>query len=858
MIPFHAKTKNQVVNLLSTDATTGLSIQEVKYRLKKHGENVITHEKKISKLKIFINQFKNPLIYILLAAILISLIIQHIVDAAVIAVIVILNSVLGYYQEYRAERALELLKKISAPNARVLRNKRVRLIAAKNVVPGDILLLEAGDKVPADARLLKTISLKTNEAILTGESTPVNKATKAITKTGTIADQNNMIFAGTIIAYGRAVAVVTATGNRTEFGRIAFSLKKVKEGKTNLQKKLEIFSKKIGTIVLGIAGLLVILGFIRNISFTESILTAMSLAVAAIPEGLPAVVTIALALGIQKMAKNKALVKKLHAVEALGAVTVICSDKTGTMTSGEMTVTQIYANNELIHITGKGYETKGLFKTISSKYDPLRLHKLMETAILCNNANLKSKSGDPTEIALLVAAKKASIETNFYRVDEVPFDSSHKYMETIDSYRNKKNLHMKGAPEVVIKKCRYVYNNGRLKIITDREREKILEMNKRMASAALRVLALAYSKDGTNKDLIFLGLMGMIDPPRKEAMEAIKLCKKAGIRVVMITGDNAITAQAVAKELNLGTRVVEGKDLDKHQNLKDLVRKIDIYARVNPEHKVAILNALQENGEIVAMTGDGINDAPALKKANVGVAMGVSGTDVSRESADIVLLDDNFNSIVKAVKHGRRIFDNIRKFVKLLLSANFGEIGLILGSLIIGLPLPLLPLQILWINLITDSFPAIALGLDPAEKNVMNRKPRDPKEQILNGNMAFLILTGLILTVLGLVLFSMETATNGMERARTMVLLFVVLFELLLVFVCRSETKNAFQVGLFSNKMLIYSVLLALAIQVLVLYTPLADLFKLHPLNLMEWGKVLLFALGGITILEVRKLFLKK
>ncbi len=709
--------------------------------------------------------------------------------------------------------------------------------------------------MPADARILKAVSLKTNEAVLTGESTPIHKDTKAIQKTNTIADQTNMIFAGTIIAYGRAIAVVTATGNKTEFGRIAFSLKKVKEGQTNLEKKLDVFSKKIGMIVLGIAVLLVVLGFIRNISFTESILTAMSLAVAAIPEGLPAVVAIALALGVQKMAKNKALIKKLHAVEALGAVTTICSDKTGTMTSGEMTVTQIYANNELIHVTGKGYETKGMFKTLSSKYDPTRLFKLMETAMLCNNANLPTKTGDPTELALLVAAKKSHTKTGYYRVDEIPFDSSHKYMVTIDAYRNKKNLHMKGAPEVILKKCKYVYNNGRLKVLTEKEKKKIIEMNKRMASAALRVLALAYSKDENDQELIFLGLMGMIDPPRKEAIEAVKLCKKAGIRVVMITGDNAVTAQAVAKELNLGTRVLEGKDI--RGNLKDIARKTDIYARVNPEHKVAILHALQENGEIVAMTGDGINDAPALKKANVGVAMGLTGTDVSRESADIVLLDDNFNSIVKAVKHGRRIFDNIRKFVKLLLSANFGEIGLILGSLIVGLPLPLLPLQILWINLITDSFPAIALGVDPAEKNIMNRKPRDPKEQILNGNIPFLVLSGLILTILGLILFSTESATSGLERARSMVLLFVVIFELMLVFVCRSNTKNAFQVGLFSNKMLIYSILLALAMQVVILYTPLAALFKLHPLGIEEWGKVALYALGGITILEVRKLFLK-
>jgi len=855
MIPFYNKTQNQVVNILNTDTTTGLSIQEVQYRLKKYGKNLITHEKKISKLKILISQIRNPLVYILLAAIVISLMVNHQTDALVIAIVVIINSLLGYFQEYKAERALELLKKISAPNARVLRNKRIRTILSEEVVPGDILILEAGDKVPADARILKSISLKVNEAALTGESTPVIKTSGIINETDILAEQKNMVFAGTIIAYGRAIAVVTTTGNKTEFGKIAFSLKKIKDEPTNLQKKLEKFSKKIGLIIFGIVILILFLGLLRKISIIDSILTSISLAVAAIPEGLPIVVTIALALGVQSMVKNKVLVKKLHAVESLGSVTTICSDKTGTMTTGEMTVTQIYANNELIHVTGKGYENKGMFKTISSKYDPLRLQKLMETAVLCNNADLSSKVGDPTELALLIAAKKANIKTNFYRLNEIPFDSSHKYMATIDSYRNKKNLHMKGAPEVVLKKCKYIYNNGRLKIITEREHEKILEMNKRMASAALRVLALAYSKDENSKDLVFLGLMGMIDPPRKEAIDAIKLCKKAGIRVIMITGDHAITAQAVAKELNLGTRVIEGKDLANYGNLKDLVRKIDIYARVNPEHKVAILTALQENGEIVAMTGDGINDAPALKKANVGVAMGVSGTDVSRESADIILLDDNFNSIVVAIKHGRRIFENIKKFIRLMLSANFAEIGVIFFSLLIGLPLPLLPLQLLWINLITDSLPAIALGVDPAEKNIMSKKPRNPKEGIMNGDLSFIITAGVLKTVAGIILFFTEL--SNLAKARTMVLMMLIIFTLLLVFVCRSKEKNMFQVGLFNNKFLLYSILVAFALQIVLVYTPLSGLFGVVSLSFIDWVKATGFALVGITILEVRKIFLK-
>lgn len=857
MISFHAKTRNQVINILSTNPKTGLNLEEANYRIKKHGKNKIISEKKISKLKILFRQLKNPLIYILLIAILISLVIKEYLDSIVILAIVILNSGIGYYQEYKAERAIELLKKISAPNAKVLRNKRIRIIPAENLVPGDIIILETGDKIPADARLLKVTKLKVNESTLTGESGSISKSINVIEETKIIADQRNMVFAGTIVSYGRALAVVTCTGNKTQFGRIAFSLKEIKEKETPLQKKLSLFTKKLEKIILGIIIFLTILGFVRGIPLTHSIMTAISLAVAAIPEGLPAVVTIALALGVQSMVKNKALIRKLSAIETLGAVTTICSDKTGTMTAGKMTVTQIYANNELIHLTGRGYETSGIFKTIASKYDSSRLKKLMETAILCNNSQLKTKTGDPTELALLVAAKKANIKTEFVRMKEIPFDSEHKYMATIDMYKNKKQLHMKGAPEVVIKKCKYIFNDGRLKVLTEKDKEKIILMNNRMASAALRVLALAYSKDEKEENLIFLGLTGMMDSARSEAKTAIKVCKKAGIRVMMITGDNAITAQAVAKELNLRDKVLTGEQLEKlsKNDLKHAVRKVDIYARVNPEHKVKILEALQENGEIVAMTGDGINDAPALKAANVGIAMGITGTDVSKESSDVILLDDNFNSIVHAIKHGRRIFDNIKKFVKLLLSANFGEIGIIFVSLIAGLPLPLLPLQILWINLITDSLPAVALGIDPAEKDMMKRKPRNPKQGILHNNLTFLILSGIILTVIGFALFVQNL--EDIEKARTMVMMGLIVFELFLVFVCRSRTKTIFQGGIFSNKLLIISVIISLALQAVVLYTPLANLFNLVPLELNDWIMVVGYALVGITILEFRKLFLK-
>ena len=859
MIPYHSKSKEQVLTSLNSDFNNGLSQHEAEYRLKKVGLNKIEKQKSISKLSIFIRQFKSPLIYILFLAIIISLVIKEFLDAFVILVILIINSLLGYYQEYKAERALELLKKISASSAKVIRNKRLIIINSEEVVPGDILILEEGDKIPADARLIQVFDFKTNESILTGESLPVEKITKQIQQTQTLALQTNMVFAGTIVASGRAKAVVISTGDKTEFGKIASSLQTIKKEETLLEKKLKKVSKSLTKIILFVVILLLGLGFIRKIPLSESIMTAISIAVAAIPEGLPIVLTVSLALGVQRMAQNKALVRKLSSIETLGAVTVICADKTGTMTKGEMTVTQIYANNELIQVTGNGYDTKGNFKTsFSTKYDTKRIEKLLETGILCNNSQLENKIGDPTELALLVAAKKANIKTNFTRVDETPFDSIKKFMATLDSYQDKKCIHMKGAPEIVLAKCKYYYDNGRIKFIDPKDKERILLMNSKMANSALRVLGLAFSKENNSKEMIFLGLVGMIDSPREEAKEAIKLCKKAGIRVIMITGDNALTAQAIAKELNLGTRVITGEQLSNmnKDQISSIINQVDIYARVNPEHKVLILENLQEKGEIVAMTGDGINDAPALKKANVSIAMGISGTDVTRDSSDVILLDDNFNSIVNAVSHGRRIYDNTKKFVKLVLSANLGEIGIITMSLILSLPLPLLPLQILWINLITDSLPAIALGVDPAEKNIMHRKPRNPKESILNGSTPFLILSAVLLTVIGISIFSYSYNVSGnIDKARTMVLTTVILFELFLVLVCRSNKKSIFKMSLFNNKFLLISILLALGLQIILIYTPISEFFELVQLSLNDWLISLGVVLVGIVILELRKIF---
>lgn len=854
----YLRKRKQVLDQLQTKLTTGLSEKEAKARLVKYGRNVVVREKKISKFEIFVRQFKSPLVYILLVAILVSFLIKHFIDAGVIFAIVILNSLLGYYQEYKAERSLELLKKVGAPHAKVVRDGKTKIINAEEVVPGDVLVLETGDKAPADARLIKIFNLQTNEAVLTGESSPVNKNIDVISEKAALGDQVNMIFAGTVVTYGRGKAVVTSTGGETEFGKIAHSLEEIKSEETPLQRSLSFFSKKIGIVVLGIVFVLFFVGLLRDVAFVETLMTAISLAVAAIPEGLPAVVTITLALGTQRMVKNNALIRKLSAVETLGSTTVICSDKTGTLTKGDMVVTHIYSDDKLIVVSGDGYSTHGRFTVAGNNYDSKKIEKLFECAWLCNDSNLKGLIGDPTELALKVVAEKGDVDTDFYRIDEIPFDSGKKYMATLDQRGNKKILHMKGAPEVVLDKCKYIQRERRDILFTSTERKKILEMNHKMARKGLRVLALAYSPEGKEKDLVFLGLAGMRDPPRKEAKKAISTCKKAGIRTVMITGDHSATAQSIAKDLGLGTEVMTGVELEKlsDSRLNHLVKQVDIFARVNPEHKVRILKSLQHNKEIVAMTGDGINDAPALKKANVGVAMGKTGTDVTREASDMILLDDGFHSIVLAVKEGRTIFDNIKKFVRFLLSANFGEIGVIAVALFAGFPLPLLPLQILWINLVTDGLPALALGVDTSERGIMHRKPRKRNEGILSNSIAFLVSAGIVGTLVTLAMFFLGQSVN-IETARTFALMTLIMFELFLVFSARSTEKGVFEEGLFTNKYLIGAVLLSMGLQFVLVYTSLGNLFGLVPLAFLDWGKIFLISLLGVSIVELSKKFFK-
>jgi len=641
MDEYYQLDSKEVLKKLET-SNEGLSHEEAEKRLKQYGLNQLEEKKGVSPFKIFLKQFKDPVIMILLAAILISVLVKEFLDAGVIAAILILNAIIGFSQEYRAEKAIQLLKKMSTPKAVVAREGKEQVIEAKLLVPGDVIILEAGDKVPADARILDLAEAQVNEAMLTGESVPVKKNLTPLQKEAPIADRKNMLFAGTILTNGRAKAVVTETGMKTQLGKIAELVQTVEEVQTPLQKRLKALGEKLGIITILVCILVLGVGVLKHMPFVQILLTAISLAVSAVPEGLPAVVTIALAIGVQKMLKRNALIRDLKAIETLGSVTVICSDKTGTITKNEMTATEIFANNEMITVTGQGYEVKGDFLLGNKKFDTEKIEMLLRTSASCNNASINF--GDPTEIALLVMAKKAGIEKE-ERTGEVPFDSEKKYMIT----KHKDIWHIKGAPERVLELCDHIQVRDTVKKITKNDKELILKKNKEMASKALRVLATAYKQE--NKTIL-TGLVGMIDPPRKEVPEALALCKKAGIRVVMITGDNAITAQAVGDKIGLDGKVMEGLELDKvtDEQLRIIVKEVNIFARVDPKHKVKILKALQANGEVVAMTGDGVNDAPALKGADVGVAMAIKGTDVSREASDMVLTDDNFASIVSAVK----------------------------------------------------------------------------------------------------------------------------------------------------------------------------------------------------------------
>jgi len=837
---FYKLEKEEVLrNLNST--LKGLNERRVREAIEKYGYNEIQGKKENKSLKILIRQINSFIVYILFAAVFISLITKNYLDAIVIAAILILNTILGFIQEYRAEKSIEALKKLETKKVLVLRNNEQKLINSRELVPGDIIIIEEGIKVPADCYLLESYEIEADESILTGESVPVKKEIGAINKDVQIAERKNMLFSATTVTKGRGKAIVVSTGMNTEVGKIASLIQKQNDKHTPLQAKLDKVGKTLGYLVIIIAVIVFIVGMIDKQNPADMLLISISLAVAAVPEGLPAIVTISLALGTRRMVKRNVLIRKLSSVETLGSTTVICADKTGTMTQNKMQVTKLYVDNKIIN---PGEESKGL----------QMLHDIMAN---CNMAALPD-FGDPTDLGILKAATKGR---KYQKIGELPFTSKTKTMITYHNINNKIYTFAKFAPEKIYDLCSYINVNGRISKFTPKMKEKVIKINEQLASQALRVIGYGYAEGKVNKDLIFIGLTGMIDPPKPEVKDAVKKCKNAGIRVVMITGDHKLTAQAIAKQVGIGDRVLTGDELDKmsDEKLKDVARHIDIYARVNPEHKVRILNALY-NDHIVAMTGDGVNDAPALKKAHIGVAVG-SGTDVAKEASDMIILDNNFNSIVSAVEEGRGIYDDIKKFINYLLSSNLGEILIIFIAMILLLPgekniiIPLTAIQLLWINLVTDGLPALALGVDPISENVMKRAPRNPKENILTKNTILnTISIGVLMTLVVLGLFSYYI--NDVTKARTIAFTSVVMLEMVRVQMIRSQYK----LKIFSNKWLILAILTSVLLQIAVVYTPyLNAIFKTIPLNLIDWGFIIagcifMLIFGNLANLLIRKL----
>ncbi|MBI4149987.1 calcium-transporting P-type ATPase, PMR1-type [Candidatus Woesearchaeota archaeon] len=858
----HSKPVEDVLLEFSVSPEKGLTKEEAARRLQQQGYNEIEEKEKISAFKIFLSQFVNPVVWILLGAIIISVIIHENIDAMVIAIILIMNAILGFAQEYRAEKAIEALKKMASLKAKVIRDGTEQEIDARELVPGDVIFLDAGDKIPADARLIRVVALHTQEAALTGESLPVRKIIGVCPVKIGIADCSNMVFAGTIVTNGKALAVVVATGMKTEIGKIAHLIQTAKPESTPLQKKLARLARWLSNLTVSICAIVFLVGVIRGGDLFEFLLTAVSLAVAAIPEGLPIVVTIAMALGVQRMVKRNALIRKLPSVETLGCTTVICTDKTGTLTHNQMTVKKVYVDSEIIDVTGSGYKPEGSF---TSK--PQDLELLLRIGVLNNDAKLDETKweviGDPTEGALIVSAVKYGLDKQllslkYKRGEEIPFSSERKRMTTVHQVGPKRIAYMKGAPDVVLHCCSFVLLNGKVQRLTKQHRDDILHMNEQFASDALRVLGFAYkepSKEKTNeieKDMVFVGLQGMMDPPREEVKEAIAKCKRAGIKVVMITGDHQTTAVAVAKELGIEGKSITGQELE-HFDISEHVENIAVYARVDPRHKIYIVDAFKKRGHIVAMTGDGVNDAPALKRADIGIAMGVTGTDVAKEASGMILTDDNFASIVNAVEEGRGVYDNIQKFLAYLLSGNIAEVLVVFFAVLFGLSLPFTAIQILWVNLVTDGLPALALGVDPIEQGIMERPPRKPKMSIFEGLGAFLIAYPILVALGILLVFSWFTGEN-LVKAQTMAFTIMVFFELFQAISCRSITKPVFKVGLLSNRWLLLAITSSIALHLAILYVPFFhDIFGVTPLSVSEWGIVLALASIGFIMLELQK-----
>lgn len=867
----------------------GLDPEQVKERQEKFGANELREMKRETPFQMFLSQFKNFLVIILIFAAFISLatgIIKHneeeLVEAIAILIVVIFITVVGFIQEYRAEKGLLALKKMVSIDARVIRNNRKIKIPARELVPGDLILLEAGDKIPADSRLIEVIDLKVDEAPLTGESVPVEKDISELERETTLADRKNMVYMGTNAIYGKGKAIVVETGMNTELGKIAEKIQTMEREKTPLQLRLDRVGKQIGLIVIVLCAIIFSAGIFRGMDILTMFLTAIALAVAAVPEGLPAVVTVTLARGMRKMVDRNAIVRKLTAVETLGCTDFICSDKTGTLTRNEMTVRKIYVDKRVIDVTGEGYQPLGEFfssgKIFDKENDELQI--LLRISALCNNASLEKMgdkweiTGDPTEAALVVAASKAELwqgqlNKEYPRIYEIPFSSERKRMATVHRTPDgEKVAYVKGAPDIILDLCDYILEDGKIRMITEEDRKNILEINDEFAENALRILGVAYRKleldqkinSDIERELVFVGLLGMIDPPREDAKEAVNIAKNAGIRSVIVTGDHKLTAIAVAKEMNMfreGDKVLTGTELEKisDEEFEKIVEDVTIYARVSPEHKLRIVKALKKKGHIVAMTGDGVNDAPALKRADIGIAMGITGTDVSKEASDMVLVDDNFASIVSAIEEGRGIYDNIKLFIKYLLSCNIGEVMTVFIAMMALAKLPLLPLQILWMNLLTDAAPALALGWNPADADIMKRRPRDPKEHIITKRtLSMLIATGTLMCIGTLLIFYL-TLPLGDTKAETMAFTTLVMFQLFYALSCRSEKYTLFKAGIFSNRYLILAVVFSILMQVAVVYLPVfQNVFGTVALGPVDWLMIIAVSITAFIIPELWKL----
>ncbi|GER65567.1 calcium-translocating P-type ATPase, SERCA-type [Weizmannia acidilactici] len=871
---FHEMSGKDVEQALSTDLEKGLTEKEAEKRIRQYGFNELEEGEEKSALILFLSQFKDFMTLVLLAATVISGLLGEYVDAIAIIAIVLINGFLGFSQERRAEKSLEALKELSAPQVNVLRSGHWVKIPSKEVTLGDILKFESGDRIGADLRIVKANNLEIEESALTGESIPSPKSATPISgENVSLGDLHNMAFMGTMVTRGNGIGIVTGIGMKTAMGEIADMIQNAEILTTPLQRRLEQLGKILIVVALLLTLLVVLVGVWHGHDLYSMFLAGVSLAVAAIPEGLPAIVTIALSLGVQRMIRKNAIVRKLPAVETLGCATVICSDKTGTMTQNKMTVTHLWSGGETWKVSGTGYEPKGIFKQGETEIHPLKeksLYQLLTFGLLCNHAELKMKNeeyfvdGDPTEGALLVSALKAGLTRDlllkeFTIEQEFPFDSTRKMMSMmIRDKHGKRYVITKGAPDVLLDICRSVLWRSREQPLINEYREKVQESIDGLAAQALRTIAIAFkpviagekisSERDAEKDLIFIGLQGMIDPPRPEVRQAIKECKEAGIRTVMITGDHAVTAKAIARQLGIlhsgHPKVIDGTMLNDMtvDELEDMIEEVSVFARVSPDHKLKIVKAFQNRGHIVAMTGDGINDAPAIKTADIGISMGITGTDVAKEASSLVLLDDNFATIKAAIQEGRNIYENIRKFIRYLLASNVGEILVMLFAMLLSLPLPVVPIQILWVNLVTDGLPAMALGLDQPEEDVMKRKPRHPREGVFARGLGWKVVSrGFLIGLVTLVAFMTVyyQNTDNLAYAQTVAFATLVLAQLIHVFDCRSE-RSVLARNPFGNLYLVMAVLSSVLLMLVVIYVPaLQPVFHTLPILPSDWLLIL-------------------